>query len=800
MINGYNDDTLLKENKRLERHTQFKIMRNTFSQKGKPSKYKINLISLGRVGYSFAEQLLNYMEDDESFIELNIWHRVARKIEDGNVVDMPPNRREMYKTLLKIMTGQRKNFHLHDYRTLQDLEKIVRDSNNNPPVGDITIVTPRYDFSFQKKDTKNKPLLDENKNPIKLDPSEPTELALIESICQTSIYDNSADPQTIMKKVIEERAVMEDIVNKVTKETGLRRDRAENLIDSVMGIKELANAFRDYKGNTIIVANEIDTTAYVFAKQSGTNPHKTLGLSHNDQIRYEEFLRDNIPKALRDLQLNVPLLGSHNEFITPVYDMILLNDELISDTIKNSFDFEKLKQQVADFGLNLFKAQGSSDKDAPKAILHTIKSIMYEDFRDDHVVRASTQFKDEDFFTGIQIHHDNGVAIPHNLEELLLKMNPSEKEIFEKGNEIQKFINNELVEKGIIPREWSYQEPKPKEPSVIIITEKPIEKPTIYISTGNQHEVLETKLGDFKGFKPILRSHIGDGEHFAGPIKIKKHKGIEYLLLGTSQGIIAQELDNNHRDDYLIGENDLEKGYVIWSMELIGNQLFGSYSKGQYGKGIIKWNFEASKKKGKLIYKGNTYKTKQLDDTAIIFSENNLLYMLETSNRKIKKYHSFDNGITALDSIDDLIVVGDNQGQVIRVDSNHNEKQVQANLSEENISAIHCIKSNNRRYSFVGDSQGLMTWYDLENMKKMGWIPFQKIVKDEKRGPRINNILYYPQTGIKWAFIEIGNKLLQYNLASPTTFETNMDRSYINLFVEKYEDTESGLHGLAIRI
>ncbi len=473
MINGYNDDTLLKESKRLQYHTNFKIMRNAFSQKDKPSQYRINLISLGRVGYSFAEQLLNYMDDDPSFIELNIWHRIARKIEDNKVVDVPPNKREMYKTLLKIMTGQRKNFHLHDYRTLQDLEKIVRKSNNNPSVGDITIVTPRYDFSFILKDEKKRIIR-------ALDPHNATDLSLIESICQTSVYNNSADPQTTMKEVIEERKVMENLVNKVTKETGLRKDRANNLVDSVIGIRELANVFRNYQGNTIIVANEIDTTAYVFAKQSGTNPHKTLGLSHNDQIRYEEFLRDNIPKALRDLQLNVPLLGSHNEFITPVYDMILLNDELISDTIESPFDFEKLKQQVADFGLDLFKAQGSSDKDAPKAILHTVKSIIYEDFRDDYVVRASTQFKDEDFFTGIQVHHDNGVAISHDLEELLLKMNPSEREIFEKGNEIQKFINNELMENGIIPKEWSYQEFEPKKPSVITITGKPTEKPTTY--------------------------------------------------------------------------------------------------------------------------------------------------------------------------------------------------------------------------------------------------------------------------------------------------------------------------------
>ena len=473
MINGYNDDTLLKESKRLQYHTNFKIMRNAFSQKDKPSQYRINLISLGRVGYSFAEQLLNYMDDDPSFIELNIWHRIARKIEDDKVVDVPPNKRDMYKTLLKIMTGQRKNFHLHDYRTLQDLGEIVRKSNNNPSVGDITVVTPRYDFSFALKDEK--------KNSIRvLNPQDSLESALIESICQTSIYDNSTNPQTIMKEIIEEREVMEGIVSKVTKETGLRKDRANNLIDNVIGIRELANSFKDYQGNTIIVANEIDTTAYVFAKQSGTDPHKILGLSHNDQIRYTEFLRDNIPKALRDLQLNVPVLGSHNEFITPVYDMILLNDELISDTIESPFDFEKLKQQVADFGLNLFRAQGSSDKDAPKAILHTVKSIMYEDFRDDYVIRASTQFKDKNFFTGIQVSHDNGVAIPHKLEELLLKMNPSEREIFEKGNEIQKFINNELMENGIIPKEWSYQEFEPKKPSVITITGKPTEKPTTY--------------------------------------------------------------------------------------------------------------------------------------------------------------------------------------------------------------------------------------------------------------------------------------------------------------------------------
>jgi len=785
MINGFNDDTLLRNRSRDEKWTQYKIMRNAFSQKGKPSQYRINLISLGRVGYSFAKQLLNYMGDDPSFIELNIWHPIKRMIQDNKVIDVSHAKREMYIKLLKIMTGQRKNIHLYDYRVLSDLEKIVKVNQENPSLGDITVVTARYDFSFKLKGQKER-----------LNPENLLDISLIESICQTSVYDNSSGPIETMNNVIEERKIMEEVINRINKDIGLRRDRAENLIDSVIGIRELAKAFKGYKGNTIIVTNEVDTTSYVFAKQSGTHPYKTLGLSHNDQIRYEEFLRENIPKALRDLPLYVPLFGSHNEFITPVYDGILLNDEPIVDTIKDPFDFGKLKQQVADFGLDLFKAQGSSDEDAPKAIMHTIKSIMYEDFREDYVIRASTRFKDEEFFTGIQIHHDNEIAIPHNLEELLRKMSPNEKEIFEKGNQIQRSINEELIKNDIIQKEWSYEVPEIEAETVIT------KKPTIYISTGNQHEVLETKLGDFQGFKPILRSYIRDGEHFAGPIKIVNYKGNDYLLVGSSQGIISKELDGTERNEYLLDKNDVASSNVFRSIELAKDRLLGLYTCGSTSKGLYVWDFKRSQRPGQLELPGEILTLTKISDDEIVVSEGKSLSKLNVPKFKvIKSYKDHDEIITATDSIGDYIVIGDKKGWITRIDSQDDRsKSMIGNFAGFPILDLDCFTLNEKKYVISGDAFGFISCFDLDSLDQIVNVRIGELIENSDQNAPVRKVKYVSISQNAWVLMEINNKLIQYRFDHLQDVKNLDNLKQFDPYRCRYTPMKSALQGIEIRV
>ena len=446
----FNGSDYLRTGTERDKFVLHELMKSRFRER-KPVEYRINLVSMSRLGYSFARQLLDDMKSDPSFKELNIWHRIARKIEHGQAVDVSPqeSKAKMHEELLDIMTGEGGKVKFSEYRSLHDLEEIVRTSQKSPSIGDITVIASRYDFSFDLRDEKGGVLRP-------LDISSPADCSLIESIIQTSVYDTSGSTKAVMKRISEERELMRQIVEKVIKETGLNRERAENLIDSVIGIRELAKAFNGYRGNTIIAANEVDTTDYVFAKQSHTDPRKTLGLSHNDQLRYEKFLKGELKRPLRKLPIYAPVVGSHNEFLTAVEDLIRIADDPLCDATEKRIDFEKVRKKVADFGHRVYDARGASDEDAPKALLNMVSSIIYEDLRDCHIVRASARFGQEDFFTGMQVKHDAELAIPDM--SFLRLMSPSEREVFERGNEIQKYINQLLIENGIIPREWDYEE------------------------------------------------------------------------------------------------------------------------------------------------------------------------------------------------------------------------------------------------------------------------------------------------------------------------------------------------------
>ena len=389
MQDSYNDDKELEDQKRASRFRQFKYMSQVFAVKGKPSQYKVNLISLGRVGYSFAKQLLDYMKFDPSFIGLHVWHRIKRGIEDGTVVDVQPSESKApwHRDLLDIMTGEQEKLQFTEYRCLRDLEAITQEKNNNPSIGSITVVAGRYDFSFRYPDSSGNDRL--------LYSSHADDIPLIESILQTSVYDVDSSAEKKMEELLAQRKAIVKIVDNVMNKKGLAECRAINLIDSILGIRELAKAFEGYTGNTLIATNEVDTTAYVFAKQSHTDPRKTTGLSLNDQLRYHKFLADELRRFFSEADdLYVPLVGSHNEFITPIWELITIRDIPLTDYQASGLDPVELLRKVAQFGESVYRSRSSSDEDSALGLLQMVKSIMYEDFRGFQTIRASTNYKD----------------------------------------------------------------------------------------------------------------------------------------------------------------------------------------------------------------------------------------------------------------------------------------------------------------------------------------------------------------------------------------------------------------------
>jgi len=462
-----------------------------------PSKYRVKLVSIGQLGEAFAEDLIKELGSDPALESLDIWHRIALRYKydkKGNPTnEVVRDERETshagtYKRLLDEMTqesyrvGEKKKHSLEECTTLKDLRQIVEESQENPSVGDIAVLSGRYDFSFTLKNKKTKKVI------RPLNPEDENDYKIIENTIMTSVYIENPEEVTreeiirIMKDIKEERKKIEDIIREVvgdddhpgkTWEDGqpwLNRNRAENLIDSIIGVRELGKAFEGYRGNVMINVNEVDFTHTAFAKSSKIDPRKIDALADNDEIRYETFIAERINKLLgMDLIdprfLVVPTWGPHNEYVEVIFDLITYNDEPLYKLIEEKkLDLDKIKKEVGEFGHVLYDMRGSSDKDAADAIKHIVKSIMFKGKRSRRPVRTVVGFPEENYSIGMPVKHDK-----HGLQEPLHHqrdcMNKAQKDNFERAVTVIKYINDRFVEEGILPKEWEYEEFTPLIPA-----------------------------------------------------------------------------------------------------------------------------------------------------------------------------------------------------------------------------------------------------------------------------------------------------------------------------------------------
>jgi len=493
----HNEDDRIKARANLEKQIlhDIDVLRKLLT--GGYSEYRINLVSIGRLGYEFSEDMINELGSDPAFEGLDVWHRIAMRYEydkkDGETTrtlirDDPKNSRAgINMQLLDTMTmeshelKEKKKHKLHEYTTLKDLRELVERKDENPGLGEITYLAGRYDFSFKVKDEDGKKR--------DLNPDDPEDYKIIENIVMTSVYLenpeelNREDILGIMDDFKKKRAKIEEIIDEVSgnKDKGippkkwedetvyLKRNRATNLIDSILGVVELGKAFEGYKGNVFLDVNEIDFTHTAFAKASKIDPRKIDALGDNDEIRYEVILANKIneimgAEIIDPRLLNVPTVGPHNEYAMAVSELVTYDGEPLQNLIEEGkLGLDEIKKKAGKFGHVVFDMRGSSDKDAAMAMINAGKSIMFQGRRSRRHVRTAVAFPDENYSVCLPVEHDQ-FGLQHPQYSILDRMNDKEKQNFERAVKVIKYINDRLTEEGILPKEWSHERFEPVKP------------------------------------------------------------------------------------------------------------------------------------------------------------------------------------------------------------------------------------------------------------------------------------------------------------------------------------------------
>lgn len=377
-------------------------------------KFNVNLISFGRLGFSFAKEFIGEFKNNSIISEFKIW--------------FPENvGSELFIDQLRIITRDQMQFKPKPYRFMSDLKEIVSDSVIDPMIGNITVVCSRFDYSFKSKKIKK----DE----------------LIKKIIDRS-YFNIQDHNGAYQKIKEKRTKIQEIIVEVQKRTALSKNRSSDLIDNIVGTIELAKVFRGYKGNILNAVNEVDTTTKLLTDISGVEYEKVIGLCDNDRLRYENEIYKYMLQSgeLKLTDLFVPVFGTHNQFMTAIANRIQIKDKFLPD-LKNMSKYfpvlDKCRNRIINVGDDIYAKRGASDLDSATALLNMVKSIVC---KDNKAIRASCRMKeDDDFCTGILIYHDNGFYKPYKLDDYMGSMNTKENEIFTYGNNVQKLINEQLA-------------------------------------------------------------------------------------------------------------------------------------------------------------------------------------------------------------------------------------------------------------------------------------------------------------------------------------------------------------------
>jgi malate/lactate dehydrogenase len=550
--------------------SNFKIRELEAIQKGTPLQYRINIISSGRMAYRFTGLLLSNFKNDPIISEINIFNPFKCIKKQGEYILKSPyeDNAGINADLNEIMNNDsnkilNQRFNLKTYRTLRELgEEIISNGKklNSSNVGEITVVMSKYNLNF-------------------LDNFKEEEVLKYKNFFRTTLLDYNENLGETFSKLKKKYTDISKIIDEIIKEKNLNPNRANNLKNSIICISELGNALKGYKGHLLNAVNEIDTTSYILAKNSMVNPAKVLGLCDNDMLRYKTFFEKKLKQSYNSDNLFLPVIGSHNEFMTHIQRMISTKSGLFYKTYEGKVNLEEIRDKVMNFGLDVYEYRKSSDEDSAQAMYNMVYSILFEinsnydnvfNNQTQSLIRASSRFKKEEFFTGFLLSHNKGLAVPYKLDEMIEALTDEEKKIFDKGNQIQLMINERLMQEGFIPRKWNCE----KQNEQGIINPNEIREKIEYKNETSLEDtyLIEKKENKLKQSSPktymcldeciLSKNYIKINESFKEKLK---GKNIKVLIGNTDNEILSLNIisynPNNKEKKEIMTEEELFELY-----------------------------------------------------------------------------------------------------------------------------------------------------------------------------------------------------------------------------------------------
>lgn len=210
-----------------------------------------------------------------------------------------------------------------------------------------------------------------------------------------------------VKKLERQAIYLEETIKRMDKQTSVGYERLYNLRNSAIGILNLGNVIKHFKGMIFNMINEIDITNWILIKVVGISAESLLSPCENDSLRAKYFLRNKLQEfGIEAKSLSLVYIGPHNHNgFVPLESVYL--DEIPFKKCVEEFpnldcrDFlRSVIEEINSFGEKVFIKKGSSDEDT---VLCLGKAVNQYISQEETYFRASIYLKELDCCTGLPI-------------------------------------------------------------------------------------------------------------------------------------------------------------------------------------------------------------------------------------------------------------------------------------------------------------------------------------------------------------------------------------------------------------
>lgn len=562
-------------------------------KQGKPEKYSIDVISMGKVGDEAINELASRGDEQLSVYLHRIrgFHRVTDLVDpDFNIVK---SRKDEFINFQKQNLEGIVDVEVIGYRRLQDLKRhevAKREEQPDPekkklnPLSRIILLTQR--FSFDRLDISDEAF---ERAVAAGNAQEANRILYSRANYEASFpemdYISRMDrdyPKKLAElqaRICDEASRLEDRLSRIN--IDMRGETPKTIADQIIGSREFGRWLKtnDYMGFIFCVSNPVDLFSYIICKYSGLPSSKVLGVSAHDETRLARRLRqvaksqftfDSFGDKKSRYKINdcrVKVLGQHNKYQSGISSTLAISGE---DLVKGeSFEWEY--PNIPDFIMQGWKdafnfvtreyienVKQLPNKTAPEtvqAFVSYIKAIMESDWENGSL-RASCKAIHRDKGAERLIYDGNHVYLTFkgayaSKTNWLEKATKEEKEKIFMGRKglleiidcaIREGLIEELTQDEDAERERVFE----KRLSEILETRKVVERivvkekepeSRIYIISGRK-----IRWGDAENFVSPMNevTHtIGRKGPATTPtsIEVWRHKAKNYLITGHKAGI-----------------------------------------------------------------------------------------------------------------------------------------------------------------------------------------------------------------------------------------------------------------------